>query len=122
MRVDATSALVAGGASGLGEATVRKLHAAGASGTLADPHSERGAALAAELGERAGFCQTDVADGDSVQAAVDVAAAGPGGLRIAVCCAGIGWGERVAGRRGPHTLQPVETVIKGDLMGPFHLL
>ena len=75
MRIDGSSAFVAGGASGLGEATVRTLHAAGATVTIGDLNAERGAALAAELGDGARFCLTDVTDGGSVQAAVDVAAA-----------------------------------------------
>jgi 3-hydroxyacyl-CoA dehydrogenase/3-hydroxy-2-methylbutyryl-CoA dehydrogenase len=122
MRIDAMSALVAGGASGLGEATVRKLHAAGASVTIADLNSERGSALAGELGDRAGFCETDVTDGGSVQAAVDVATADPGGLRIAVCCAGIGWAERVAGRNGPHDQAAFERVVAVNLIGTFNVL
>ncbi len=122
MRIDGTSALVAGGASGLGEATVRKLHAAGATVTIADLNSDRGSTLAAELGDRASFHPTDVTDGDSVQAAVDVASAGPGGLRIAVCCAGIGWAERVTGRNGPHDQAAFEQVIAVNLVGTFNLI
>jgi 3-hydroxyacyl-CoA dehydrogenase/3-hydroxy-2-methylbutyryl-CoA dehydrogenase len=122
MRIEGTSALVAGGASGLGEATVRTLHAAGASVTIADLDSERGSALAAELGDGAGFCLTDVTDGDSVQAAVDVAAAGPGDLRIAVCCAGIGWAQRVAGRDGAHDQAAFEQVVAVNLVGTFNVI
>jgi len=122
MQISGTGALVAGGASGLGEATVRKLHAAGAAVTIADLNSERGSALATELGDRAGFCQTDVTDGDSVQAAVDAAAAGAGGLRIAVCCAGIGWAQRVAGRGGPHDQAAFERVIAVNLVGTFNVI
>jgi 3-hydroxyacyl-CoA dehydrogenase/3-hydroxy-2-methylbutyryl-CoA dehydrogenase len=122
MRIDGSSAFVAGGASGLGEATVRMLHAAGASVTIADLNSERGSALAAELGDGAGFCLTDVTDGDSVKAAVDAAAATPGGLRIAVCCAGIGWAERVAGRHGAHDQAAFEKVIAVNLIGTFNVI
>jgi NAD(P)-dependent dehydrogenase (short-subunit alcohol dehydrogenase family) len=57
-----------------------------------------------------------------VQEAVAAAAALPGGLRISVCCAGIGWAERVAGRRGPHALEPFETVIRVNLIGTFNVL
>jgi 3-hydroxyacyl-CoA dehydrogenase / 3-hydroxy-2-methylbutyryl-CoA dehydrogenase len=122
MRIDGSSALVAGGASGLGEATVRTLHAAGASVTIADLNFERGSALAAELGDRAGFCVTDVTDGDSVQAAVAAAGARPGGLRIAICCAGIGWAERVAGRNGAHDQAAFEKVIAVNLIGTFNVI
>jgi NAD(P)-dependent dehydrogenase (short-subunit alcohol dehydrogenase family) len=118
MQIEGSGALVAGGASGLGEATVRALHAAGANVVIADLNDARGAALAAELGERAQFVRTDVTDEAAVSAAVDAAA----GLRISVCCAGIGWAERVASKRGPHQLQPFETVIRINLVGTFNVL
>ena len=122
MQIKGSAALVAGGASGLGEATVRRLHAGGASVVIADLNQDRGEALSAELGERASFVRADVSDPDGVQSAVTVAAALPGGLRISVCCAGIGWAEKVAGRRGPHTLEPFEAVIKVNLIGTFNVL
>jgi NAD(P)-dependent dehydrogenase (short-subunit alcohol dehydrogenase family) len=118
MRIDAASALVAGGASGLGAATVRRLHAAGATVTIADLNAEKGEALAAELGDRAAFAACDVTREDQVQAAVEAA----GELRIAVCCAGIGWAEKTAGKRGPHAFEPFETVVRVNLIGTFNLL
>jgi NAD(P)-dependent dehydrogenase (short-subunit alcohol dehydrogenase family) len=118
MRIDAARALVAGGASGLGAATARRLHAAGAAVTIADVNAEKGEALAAELGERAAFAACDVTREDQVQAAVEAA----GELRIAVCCAGIGWAEKTAGRRGPHAFEPFETVVRVNLIGTFNLL
>jgi NAD(P)-dependent dehydrogenase (short-subunit alcohol dehydrogenase family) len=122
MQVDGSGALVAGGASGLGEATVRRLHGAGAHVVIADLNEERGQALAAELGDRASFARADVSDSDSIGAAVAVAAEQPGGLRIGVCCAGIGWAEKVAGKRGPHTFEPFEAVIKVNVIGTFNVL
>jgi 3-hydroxyacyl-CoA dehydrogenase/3-hydroxy-2-methylbutyryl-CoA dehydrogenase len=122
MRISGSGALVAGGASGLGEATVRHLHGAGAHVLIADINDERGAALAAELGERASFQRTDVTDEGSVAAAVAAAAQADGGLRISVCCAGIGTGQRVAGRRGPHDLATFERVIAINLVGTFNVL
>jgi NAD(P)-dependent dehydrogenase (short-subunit alcohol dehydrogenase family) len=116
MDIEGVTALVAGGASGLGAATARELSAAGANVTIADVNEERGAALAGELG--AAFVRADVTDAGSVEAAV---AAAPG-LRIAVCCAGIGWAEKVAGRRGPHASEPFETVIRVNLIGTFNVL
>ena len=80
---DSTVALVTGGASGLGEATVRHLHGLGAAVVIADLPSSQGDALASELGERARFVATDVRDEDAVQAAVD-AARELGDLRVAV--------------------------------------
>jgi 3-hydroxyacyl-CoA dehydrogenase / 3-hydroxy-2-methylbutyryl-CoA dehydrogenase len=116
------SSIVAGGASGLGEATARRLHELGARVLIADLNHERGQALAAELGERASFVAADVTDPDAVAAAVDRAASGEGGLRISVCCAGIGWAERVAGKRGPHSFEAFERVIRVNLIGTFNLL
>jgi len=122
MRISGSGAFVAGGASGLGEATVRHLHGAGAQVLIADINGERGAALAGELGERVRFIHTDVTNEDSVAAAVAAAAKADGGLRISVCCAGIGHGERVAGRRGAHQLAPFERVIAVNLFGTFNVL
>jgi 3-hydroxyacyl-CoA dehydrogenase/3-hydroxy-2-methylbutyryl-CoA dehydrogenase len=119
MRVQGSSALVAGGASGLGEATARRLHDQGASVVIADLNQDKGEALADELGERARFVHTDVTDPDAVEAAV---AQADDGLRISVCCAGVGWAERVAGKRGPHQLQPFETVLRINLIGTFNVL
>jgi 3-hydroxyacyl-CoA dehydrogenase/3-hydroxy-2-methylbutyryl-CoA dehydrogenase len=122
MQIKGRSAIIAGGASGLGEATARALHEAGATVTIADLNEQRGQALVAELGGNASFIRTDVTDPDTVQAAVDRAAAQAGGLHISVCCAGIGWGERVAGKRGAHALEPFEAVIRVNLIGTFNVL
>jgi 3-hydroxyacyl-CoA dehydrogenase / 3-hydroxy-2-methylbutyryl-CoA dehydrogenase len=122
MQIQGSAALVAGGASGLGEATARELHARGASVVIADLNAERGPALVDDLGSDAQFVRADVSDPDAVAGAVDAAAALPGGLRIAICCAGIGWAERVAGRRGAHALEPFETVIGVNLIGTFNVL
>jgi NAD(P)-dependent dehydrogenase (short-subunit alcohol dehydrogenase family) len=116
MRIEGAHALVAGGASGLGAATARRLAAGGAHVTIADLNAERGEALAQELG--GAFVATDVTDGEQVHAAV----AAVDGLRISVCCAGIGWAEKVAGRRGPHSLEPFEKVIAVNLIGTFNVL
>jgi NAD(P)-dependent dehydrogenase (short-subunit alcohol dehydrogenase family) len=123
MRIQGTSALVAGGASGLGEATARALVEAGARVTIADVDAEKGEALVAELGEdRAAFVETDVTDGEAVAAAVGRAADADGGLRISVCCAGVGWAERVAHKGGPHNLEMFSKVISINLIGTFNVL
>jgi len=121
MRIRGASALVAGGASGLGEATTRRLHGSGALVTIADLNQEKGDALAAELGEGARFIRADVTKADEVEAAVGAAvSAGP--LRISVSCAGVGWAEKTAGKRGPHQLLPFETVVAVNLVGTFNVL
>jgi len=122
MRIDGSGALIAGGASGLGEACARHLHAGGGAVVVADLNEDRGRELAGELGERAQFVHTDVTDPEQVHEAVAIAAALPGGLRVSICCAGIGWAERAASRRGPHSLEPFETVIRVNLIGTFNVL
>ena len=116
MRIEGANALVAGGASGLGAATARRLAGAGARVTIADVNAEAGEALAGELG--GSFARCDVTDAAQVQAAAEAA----GDLRISVCCAGVGWAEKTAGRRGPHTLEPFQTVINVNLIGTFNVL
>ena len=74
MKIEGASALVAGGASGLGAATARALHERGASVVIADLNAEKGEALAAELGDRASFVEMNVMEPEPVQAAVDAAA------------------------------------------------
>src|SRR4051794_33944536 len=121
MRILGVTALVAGGASGLGAATARALHAAGATVVVADLNEDGGQALGTELGDRAAFVRTDVTDEASVQAAVD-AAGEARSLRISVNCAGIGWAQRTAHQKGVHPLQPFDTVIKVNLIGTFNVL
>jgi NAD(P)-dependent dehydrogenase (short-subunit alcohol dehydrogenase family) len=109
-------ALIAGGASGLGEATARELAARGARITIADLNEDRGAALASELGVQ--FVNADVTDEEQVRAAVEAA----GELRLAVSCAGIGRAERTVKKDGPAALAPFETVVRVNLIGTFNVL
>ena len=120
MRIEGSSAIVFGGASGLGAASARSLHAQGAIVTIADVNAEKGAELASELGIE--FTSCDVREEDQVQAAVEHAAKAGGGLRIAMCCAGTGWAQKVAGSKGPHPLLPFETIISINLIGTFNAL
>jgi NAD(P)-dependent dehydrogenase (short-subunit alcohol dehydrogenase family) len=120
MQIEGSAALVVGGASGLGEATVRALHERGASVTIADVNAEKGEALSGELGLE--FVSCDVREEDQVEAAVQKAAASDGGLRIAICCAGTGWAQKIAGSKGPHPLMPFETIIAINLIGTFNAL
>jgi NAD(P)-dependent dehydrogenase (short-subunit alcohol dehydrogenase family) len=122
VRIEGNGALVAGGASGLGAATVRRLVADGAHVVIADLNEDAGRALAGELGERATFVATDVTDERGVADAASAAAGQGVPLRIAVSCAGIGWATRVAGRRGAHPLEPFETVVRVNLIGTFNVL
>ncbi len=116
-----TVALITGGASGLGAATARRLHAAGAAVVLVDLPSSSGAELAAELGERAVFAPADVLDEGQVRAAI-AAAAELGTLRIAVNCAGIGTPGKVLGREGVLALEQFNRVIQINLVGTFNVI
>ena len=116
MDLNGIGALVAGGASGLGEATARELAARGARVTVADLNEERGQALAAEIG--GAFAAADVTAEEQLRAAVESV----DGLRLAVSCAGIGWAERTVKKDGPAALQPFETVVRVNLIGTFNVL
>jgi len=120
MRIEGSGALVVGGASGLGEATARALAQHGARVLVADLNEDKGAALAGEIG--GDFVKADVTRADEVEAAVQQAAGGEGGLRVSINCAGIGWAERTVTSRGAHSLQPFETVVAVNLVGTFNAL
>ncbi|MEA2319656.1 MAG: hypothetical protein QOD44_3845 [Solirubrobacteraceae bacterium] len=120
MRIEGSGALVAGGASGLGAATARRLHEHGATVTIADVDAEHGEALAEELGAR--FVECDVRDEEQVQAAVDAAREADGGLRISVSCAGVAVAQRTTGSKGPHALDAFSRVIAINLVGTFNVL
>ena len=121
MDITGTVALVTGGASGLGLATVRELNAHGARVVILDLPSSQGETIAAELGERATFAPGDVTSPESVIAALD-AAARLGTLRITVNCAGIGNGIRTVGRNGPFPLDAFTKVINVNLIGTFNVI
>jgi NAD(P)-dependent dehydrogenase (short-subunit alcohol dehydrogenase family) len=121
MELNGTAAIVSGGASGLGEATVRELAAAGCAVVVADLDAEHGTEVAGAAGGR--FVRTDVSDEQSVQAAVDLATTLGPPLRVAVNCAGIGWAARTVGRDGaPHDLAAYRKVIDVNLIGTFNLM
>ncbi len=122
MKIAGTRALVTGGASGLGAATVRRLVGAGARVVIADMNPETGQALERELGEPVRFVVTDVTDEDSMGAAVRTAVEQLGGLHILVNCAGIAIAEKVIGKSGVHDLKRFSKVIQVNLIGVFNSL
>ncbi|MBF6181078.1 3-oxoacyl-[acyl-carrier-protein] reductase FabG [Nocardia otitidiscaviarum] len=121
MKTADTVAVVTGGASGLGLATVRELHGAGASVVILDLPSSDGKAVAEELGERATFAPGDVTSEADVTAALD-AAAGLGTLRIAVNCAGIGNAIRTVSKKGAFPLDAFTKVVNVNLIGSFNVI
>ena len=113
MRIEENTFLVAGGGSGLGEATARMLVDSGARVVVAD--------LKGEAPEGGRFVETDVTDEGSVRAAVN-AALEVGGLRGAVNCAGVASAEKVLGREGPHPLDSFANVVQINLVGTFNVI
>jgi NAD(P)-dependent dehydrogenase (short-subunit alcohol dehydrogenase family) len=121
--VDITNgvALVTGGASGLGLATVKALRAAGAQVVILDLPTSSGAERATELGDGVRFAPADVRSEADVIAALDVAEElGP--LRVAVNCAGVGTAHRTVGRTGVFPLPDFTRVIEINLIGTFNVI
>ncbi|MGK9147937.1 SDR family NAD(P)-dependent oxidoreductase [Plantibacter flavus] len=121
MDVTGASAIVTGGASGLGFATATRLAGAGARVVLVDLPGSAGEQRAAELGGFATFIAADVTDGDQVQAAVG-AAVERGPLRVVVNCAGIAPPAKVLGRDGPADLGAFERVLRVNVLGTFNVI
>jgi NAD(P)-dependent dehydrogenase (short-subunit alcohol dehydrogenase family) len=123
MRIEGASALITGGASGLGLATAKKLLAEGAARVvLLDLAASDGARVAKELGDRAVFAPGDVTSEEDVQQAVELAAEGAP-LRITVNCAGIGSGPaRTVGKEGPYPLDRFTKVVTVNLIGTFNVI
>src|SRR6187402_376006 len=122
MELNGSTFIVTGGSSGLGAATVRRFHAAGARVLIADINVELGQKLAAELGQSVVFQKVDVTREGDAQAAVDIARERFGGLNGLVNCAGIGPAERVVGKKGPHRLESFASVISVNLIGAFNMI
>src|SRR5689334_13620431 len=122
MNITDKVALVTGGASGLGLATVKQLLADGAQVVIVDLPSSNGKAVADELGAKAQFVPTDVTDEDQVQAAVDAAAA-RGPLSVVVNCAGIANAIRVVAKDGSvFPLDAFKKIIEVNLVGTFNVI
>ena len=122
MQIEGNVAVVTGAASGLGEATARRLHAQGAEIVVADMNDDRGRAVADELGDRAEFVHCDVTSPEDVGAAIEHASA-RGRFAISVHCAGGGIAARTLARDGtPHDLDAFRRVIELNLVGTFNVL
>ncbi len=120
MQLKGEAALVTGGGSGLGAATARALAKSGAKVAVLDINEGNAQKIAAEIGGIAVAC--DVADAKSGEAAVAKARAAHGPARVLVNCAGIGIGQRIVGRGGPHPLDQFTRVINVNLIGSFNLM
>ncbi|SEB49408.1 NAD(P)-dependent dehydrogenase, short-chain alcohol dehydrogenase family [Paramicrobacterium humi] len=119
MTLDGTSALVTGGASGLGNATARRLASRGIRVVIVDLPSSEGEKAAGEIDGK--FVAADVTDPGQVQAAVD-AAVELGTLRTVVNCAGIAPPAKVLGKQGPLPLEDFARIINVNLIGTFNVI
>ena len=120
MQLKGEAALVTGGGSGLGAATARALAKSGAKVAVLDINEGNAQKIAQEIGGVAVAC--DVADAKSGEAAVAKARGAHGPARVLINCAGIGIGQRIVGREGPHPLDQFSRVINVNLIGSFNLM
>ena len=122
MQIANTVTLVTGGASGLGQATVRTLVAGGGRVMILDRPDSAGETLVAELGDRVAYTPADVTDEAQVAAAVAGAVERFGALNAAVNCAGVGIAVRTVTREGAHSLGLFTKVIQVNLIGTFNVI
>ncbi|MCG6857009.1 MAG: 3-hydroxyacyl-CoA dehydrogenase [Salaquimonas sp.] len=122
MKISETVAIVTGGASGLGEATVRNFAAGGAKVAIFDMNEARGAQVAAELGDNVIFSKVDVTSEDAVKEGIASAMGAFGRIDACVNCAGIGIAMKTMGKEGPHDYQTFRKVLEINLFGTFNVL
>lgn len=122
MKIAGKTAIVTGGASGLGEAAVVRLHGAGANVVIADLNEEKGNALAAKLGDKAIFVKCNVTSTDDVKAAIKAAVDKFGALNILVNNAGMGSAGRTFNKDGPWNIDWFKMVVDVNLVGAFNML
>ncbi|MCG8441862.1 MAG: SDR family oxidoreductase [Caulobacterales bacterium] len=122
MNINGKTAIITGGASGLGEATARRLAGLGARVALFDLNDERGNALASELGEAARYHRVNVVDEEAVVGAVAAVEADYGPAHICCNFAGVADAARTLGRDGPFPLALFKKVIDINLIGAFNVL
>jgi NAD(P)-dependent dehydrogenase (short-subunit alcohol dehydrogenase family) len=122
MNINGKVAIVTGGASGLGEATVERIVNAGGKAAIFDLDAVKGQALVDRLGSNAVFARVDVADEASTQAGIALALSAFSGIDICVNCAGIpGRIGRVVSKNGPMPLADFEKVVRINLIGTFNV-
>ena len=122
MRIPDSIAFVTGGASGLGEATVRTVVDGGGRAVIVDRPSSNGEGLAKTLGDRVLFAPADVTSEAEVQGALDAGIGRFGAVNVVVNCAGIGTANRTVTKAGPFPLELFELTIKVNLIGTFNVI
>lgn len=122
MKISESIAIVTGGASGLGEATVRQIIKGGGRAAILDVSDERGQELVDELGERCIFVRTDVTSEEEVSGAIQKAVESFGAVNTVVNCAGIGIASKLLSKKGIHSLDMFSKVISINLIGTFNVI
>jgi 3-hydroxyacyl-CoA dehydrogenase / 3-hydroxy-2-methylbutyryl-CoA dehydrogenase len=122
MRISEVSAIVTGGASGLGEAVVRGIVSGGGRAAVLDLADEKGKALEKELGPSVLYCKTDVCSGEDVARAIQDTAERFGTVNVAVNSAGVSSIGKTIGKKGPAELSQFEKTIKINLVGTFNVI
>ena len=122
MEIKGKTALISGGASGLGAATAKTIIDSGGNVVILDRDEKRGPAYAEELGSNAIFSKADVTNSDEIAAAVKATLDKFGSLQFAINCAGVGPPQRVIGKQGPAALSWFTTIININLVGTFDVI
>ncbi|HET7656893.1 MAG TPA: 3-hydroxyacyl-CoA dehydrogenase [Bacillales bacterium] len=122
MKMKEVTAVVTGGASGLGEATVRNIVDQGGKVAIFDVQEDKGNQLVKELGNGVRFFRTDVTNEDSVKRSLGETIRSLGPIRLVVNCAGIAIGEKTIGSEGPHALDSFTKVVQVNLIGTFNVI
>lgn len=122
MDLKGKTAVITGGASGLGEATARRFVKAGANVVLVDIQDDKGLALVAELGEKAMYVKTDITKTEDIEVCISAAMENFGAIHILVNNAGMSAGEKTIGKKGPYNMDNFKRVVNLNLIAAFDIL
>ena len=122
MDIKGSTIIVTGGASGLGEACIRRCVQKGATAAIFDFDADRGKAVASELGDAVIFCKIDVSDPDAVQSGIDKVVETLGAVHVVINCAGVATPMKVVGKKGPLNMDQFNRVIQINLIGTMTVL
>ncbi len=122
MKLDKVTALVTGGASGLGKASAKSIISSGGKVAIIDLDEEKGNNLEKEMGDNSVFIKADVSSEDDIIKAIDIAINRLGPINTVVNCAGILKAGKTVGKKGPFKMESFEKVIKVNLIGTFNVI